>query len=164
MTTHHSRTRLLVAAAVLGCGLCSSAVPALAHSHEPGRTQQAVTKTDRSQIAAYPAHRQTSAHYVIQGTGLGGVVNNVYTKCVHLVPARNGLTDKWACGVRPGDKGVPKPIKDCLRDGGREAVIGGATGAITGLLGGPFAEVTVPSGAAGGAILGAIRGCLERIL
>lgn len=114
-------------------------------------------------MAAYPLSRQLSSHYVIQGTGLGGLIDNVYTRCVHLVPTENGLRQKWICSVHPHYH-VPAPIKRCLSAGGKLAVAEGTTAAIMGTMFGPFAEVTVPVGAAGAAISGAIQGCVYSLL
>lgn len=106
-----------------------------------------------------------SGMYVVQG-GTGGwahtqhAVSGTTVRCAKGHPISAVRYEIYACGVSPTG-GVPRPIKRCLSDGGKRALEAGVGGAALGLLGGPFSEITVPAGAGGGAISGAIGGCLE---
>lgn len=106
-----------------------------------------------------------SGMYVVQG-GSGGwahtqhAVSGTTVSCAKGHPISGGRYGIYACGVPPMH-GVPRLIKSCLSDGGKRALEAGVGGAALGLLGGPFSEITVPAGAGGGAISGAIGGCLE---
>lgn len=82
--------------------------------------------------------RRVSGTYVVQGTGLGGLADNVYTQCTHLYLTNGEIKERWVCGVHPNHV-VPAAIRRCLSSGGSAALWGGLGGAAMGLwTGGPF--------------------------